>query len=512
MRIVVLLMVAWPFLSGAQELYHDQVLVGLTPGSFAFGVASGDPRPNTVVLWTKYLPEPGDSMVTVNYAVALDSLFTTTFRTGTVEARVENGFTVLVEPEALAPGTRYYYRFSTGSGAVSDVGRTRTAPEDPSALRFAVVSCAQYGDRYYNGYALIAERDDIDAVIHLGDYIYEQGWNRSKKRPHLPPHEIVEPRDYRTRYAQYRLDPDLRELHRLHPMIAIWDDHEFANDSHRDGAEWHGREDGPWEQRKATAMSAYFEWIPAMSAAEGTVMRRFTFGALAELFMIDGRLQRDPPVESYRDPERLRPERTKLGPEQTAELTTWLRDSEARWKIIGNNVMFAPVDLGRMARDKRINTDAWDGFPANRKQIFDTLQAHAVKNVVVLTGDIHMAWALELTNAPRDRKVYHKRKPSAVHGAEFVCQSVSSFNVDELFGRFFGKLAGRYLASRRRNPHVRYRNVVDHGYMLVELTNESATATWYYTRNPYKRNLEQRNPWQVALPYNGRVEKAEKLR
>lgn len=512
MRMTVLLVAFLPLIAGAQKLYHDEVLEGLTPGSFAFGVASGDPRPTAVVLWTKYLPKEGDSVVTVNYAVALDSLFTATVDSGSVEVSAANGFTVLVEPVRLSPGTRYYYRFSTDGGAVSEVGRTRTAPENPSELRFAVVSCAQYGDRYYNGYALIAERDDIDAVIHLGDYIYEQGSNRSKSRPHLPPHTIVTEYDYRTRYAQYRLDPDLRELHRLHPMIAIWDDHEFANDSHREGAGWHRVNDGPWELRKATAMAAYFEWIPVMTAANSTVVRQFGFGSLAELFMIDGRLERDPPVKNYRDPELHNPERTKLGPEQTAQLTEWLRDSGARWKLVGNNVMFAPVDLGRLARDKRINTDAWDGFPANRKQIFDTLETHSVRNVVVLTGDIHMAWALELTKAPRDKEVYRKKGESMVHGAEFVCQSVSSFNVDELFGRFLGKLAGSYLASQRRNPHVQYRNVVDHGYMLIELNDESATATWYYTKNPYKRNLEQRTPWQAVLPFNGRVEKAEKLR
>lgn len=512
MRMIVLLAALLPLFTGAQKLYHDEVLRGLTPGSFAFGVASGDPRPTTVVLWTKYLPFEGETDKLVTFEVALDSGFAERVQTGTALATAERGFTVLVEPLGLTPGTQYHYRFSVNDSVFSELGRTRTAPSDPSALRFAVVSCAQYGDRYYNGYAMIAERDDIDAVIHLGDYIYEQGSNRSKTRPHLPPHEILTPQDYRTRYAQYRRDADLRELHRLHPMIAIWDDHEFANDSHREGAEWHGAEDGPWELRKATAMAAYFEWIPVMTAANGTVVRQFGFGSLAELFMIDGRLERDAPVENYRDPELHNPERTKLGPEQTAQLTEWLRDSDARWKVVGNNVMFAPVDLGRLARDRRINTDAWDGFPANRQQIFDTLETHSIRNVVVLTGDIHMAWALELTNAPRDKDVYRRKGDSRVHGAEFVCQSVSSFNVDELFGRFLGKLAGSYLASKRRNPHVQYRNVVDHGYMLIELTDESATATWYYTKNPYKRNVEQGSPWRAVLPFNGRVEKAERLR
>ena len=512
MRMTVLIALLLPLLAQGQNLYHDAVLKGLTPGSFAFGVASGDPRPTAVVLWTKYLPQPGDSAVMVNYSVARDSLFAATVANGAVEATAANGFTVLVEPERLSPGTRYYYRFTTNAGAVSEVGRTRTAPENPAELRFAVVSCAQYGDRLYNGYALIAERDDIDAVIHLGDYIYEQGSNRSKTRTHLPPHEILTPPDYRTRYAQYRLDPDLRELHRLHPMIAIWDDHEFANDSHREGAQWHSADDGPWELRKAIAMAAYFEWIPVMTAANGTVVRQFGFGPLAELFMIDGRLERDRPVESYRDPERLRSDRTKLGQEQTAELTTWLRDSEARWKIIGNNVMFSELDLGRMARDIRFNMDAWDGFPANRMQIFDTLETHSVRNVVVLTGDIHTAWGVELTRAPRDKEVYRRTDDCAIYGAEFVSQSVSSFNVDEFFGRFLGKLAGRYMGARRRNPHVFFRNVVDHGYLLIELSRDAAVATWHFTRDPYERTLLERPSRRMTLPYNGRLGKVEKLK
>ena len=512
MRMIVLLTGLLPLITGAQELYHKEVLADLTPGSFAFGVASGDPRPNTVVLWTKYLPQPGDSAVMVNYFVALDSLFTATVGSGAVEATAQNGFTVLVEPQSLAPGTRYYYRFTTANGVVSEVGRTRTAPEDPSALRFAVVSCAQYGDRYYNGYALIAERNDIDAVIHLGDYIYEQGSSRSKKRPHLPAHSVVNARDYRTRYAQYRLDPDLRELHRLHPMIAIWDDHEFANNSHRDGAGWHSASEGTWERRKAAAMAAYFEWIPVMFAANGGVERRFDFGNLAELYMIDGRMERDKPVADYRDPERFDPNRSKLGDAQTERLTEWLRDSNAHWKIMGNNVMFSEVDLGRMARDIRFNMDAWDGYPANRNQIYDTLDAHAVRNLLVLTGDIHTAWGIELTRSPRDKQVYRRKAESAVYGAEFVSQSVSSFNVDEFFGRVLGKLAGRYMGSRRRNPHVHYRNVVDHGYLLIELTREAAVATWHFTRDPYERTLDERPARRMVLPHGGRLGKVEKLK
>jgi alkaline phosphatase D len=228
--------------------------------------------------------------------------------------------------------------------------------------------------------------------------------------------------------------------------------------------------------------------------------------------MIDGRMERDRPVNDYRDPERFDPNRSKLGEAQTARLTEWLRDSDAQWKLVGNNVMFSEVDLGRMARDIRFNMDAWDGYPANRSQIFDTLDAHTVCNVVVLTGDIHTAWGIELTRAPRDKKVYRRTDDCTIYGAEFVSQSVSSFNVDEFFGRFLGKLAGRYMGARRRNPHVHYRNVVDHGYLLIELTRDAAVATWHYTRDPYERTLSERPSRQMTLPHNGRLGKAERLR
>lgn len=477
-----------------------------TENRFPFGVASGDPRPDRVLLWTKFVPNELGDTVRLQWEIATDTLLMNVVAQGVVATDSSSAFTAMAEPSELAPGTTYFYRFrSVDREAESPIGRTRTAPEDPSSLRFAVVSCAEYNDRFYNGYALIAQRNDLDAVIHLGDYIYEGRGSGEGERKHIPERTIVSLRDYRSRYAQYRLDQDLAELHRLHPVIAIWDDHEFANDSYREGARQHRKDQGDWETRKAIAKKVWFEWLPTMTYREETIVRSFNYGELADLFMIDGRLQRDEPIDDYAAPELFAGDRTKLGADQTAELTTWLRESKARWRVIGNNVMFAPVDLGRFAKERRRNTDAWDGFPANRAQIFDALRTHQVQNVVVVTGDIHMAWALELVENPYDRKHYRKRKGGEVYGAEFVAQSVSSKNIDEYVHPIFARLANKYMRSRRRNPHLRYVNTNHHGYMLLELNKEAATATWVFTKNPYKRNLKTKKERSRSLHHNGRL-------
>lgn len=500
------------FLAASQSVYgqlYDQTLEALLVNNdfFPFGVASGDPRPNQVVLWTKLFPAELGNTYSVNWEVATDTLLTQIVAQGVLQTDSSSAFTAIVEPNELAPATTYFYRFSA-NGAYSVIGRTRTAPESPDALRFAVVSCANYLDRYFNGYALIANRADLDAVIHLGDYIYEYGADLSNTRQHIPAHDIVSLRDYRTRYAQYRLDPDLAEMHRLHPVIAIWDDHEFANDSHRQGAQNHNIAQGEWNERIATAKQAWFEWLPTMTRKEQTIVRSFSYGQLADLFMIDGRLQRDEPISNYLDSTVASANRTKLGTQQTEQLTNWLSNSSARWKILGNNVMFAPIDLGRFAKDRRWNMDAWDGFPANRSQILDSIDAHQIRNVVVITGDIHMAWCLELVRDPHTKNGAYRSSGQGVFGAEFVAQSVSSANVDDYIGGFFGRLANWHMRSKRRNPHLRYVNINDHGYMLLELTPDEAKATWFFTKKPYERTLEIKKPVARSLQYNGRLIKS----
>lgn len=497
---VVLLTLMNTLTAQGQNVYHTEILEAVknTVHPFPFGVASGDPRQDGVVLWTKVLPKDLSEPVEVTWQVSIDTLLDGIVASGHVTTDSTSAFTVNVRAEGLKAGNTYYYRFTT-KGQHSAIGRTRTAPENPEQLRFAVASCANLPAGYFNGYALIAQRNDIDAVIHLGDYFYEYGNRRVRITEHIPPHEIIDIKDYRSRYAQYRLDPALMEAHRLHPFIVIWDDHENANNSHRDGADNHQPDEGDWEVRKAVSKKAYFEWMPVENPEQQSIVRSFNFGELAELFMIDGRLQRDPPVQSYADSARYNKSRSMLGDEQTDWLTNGLRDSKALWRILGNNVMFSAMDFGKFAKNRRWNMDQWDGYPANRDRIFDTLEANGVRDLIVITGDIHTAWGIELSRNPHDRLTYDRRTGRGVIGAEFVAQSITSFNLDEQRGKFVARLAADFIKSPKRNPHVRHANMMDHGYMLLTITAEHAEAEWIFTRSLKERTLNTKRgqTWRI---------------
>lgn len=473
-----------PFHAGIDELVSSR-------GAFPFGVASGDPRQDRVVIWTKLMPQAMSASVEVVWQMALDSTFSQVVREGTAVTDSSRAFTVNVTVTGLASGTIYYYRFSA-LGGQSVFGRTRTASERPERVRFAVVSCVNLPAGHFNAFGLIARDNDLDAVIHLGDYIYEYGAREVTERVHIPSHEIISVKDYRSRYAQYRLDPDLMEAHRMHPFIVIWDDHENANNSYRDGADNHSAGEGSWEDRKAASKKAYFEWMPIDGPENQSIVRDFHFGDMADLFMIDGRLFRDPPVTDYNDTERYSTSRSKLGEEQTQWLVDGLVRSQARWRVIGNNVMFSPMDFGKFAKDRRWNMDQWDGYPANRDRIVDALESGGRRNAIVITGDIHTAWAMELSRDPHDSAIYDRRNGKGVIGAEFVTPSVSSKNLDELRGRLVAKVAASYTKARKRNPHLRYANLMDHGYMLLDLTAERAAAKWVYCRTLKKRSLATR--------------------
>lgn len=469
---------------------------------FPFGVASGDPQQTTLVIWSKLLPSDITAPVEVRWELAVDSIMAQVVASGSITTDAASAFTIHVTPEGLQPGSTYYYRFHA-NGHTSPTGRTRTAPQDPTELRFAVASCADFQAGHYNAYALIAARNDIDAVIHLGDYIYEGGVRPTAIRTHIPPYEIITLSDYRSRYAQYRLDKDLQEMHRLHPVIAIWDDHEIANNCHRDGAERHKESTCHWDTRKQDALQAYFEWIPVMHPEKRSITRQFSYGGLADLFMLDGRLHRDAPITDFLDPLRFDSARTKLGKEQADWLTTGLARSQARWKVIGNNVMFVPMFFGKVAKDRQWNMDGWDGFPAERSRIFDTLEANNIRNVVVITGDIHTAWAIDLARDPHNKQNYDRKTGRGALGAEFVVHSVSSRNLDEMQGRLVGKIAASYTKARKRNPHLHYANLIDHGYMLLHLDADKAEATWIYSATVKKPTMKTRRGRTYRLPFNG---------
>src|SRR4051812_11676146 len=296
--------------------------------AFTHGLASGDPLPDAVLLWTRVTPTPESlpgsgqgPTVEVTWEIATDGAFANIVGTGTVITGPDHDHTVKADAAGLSPATDYFYRFRMGD-AVSGVGVTRTAPAADAALahlRFGVVSCSNVPQGHFGAYHYLAERGDLDAVLHLGDYIYEGGGG--DVRPHEPPHEIITLADYRQRHAQYKTDENLQRLHALVPFIATWDDHEIANDAWSGGAENHQPDtEGDYATRKAAAHQAYFEWMPVRSESD-KIYRRLRFGLLAELSMLDLRSYRSQQAKPF-DDDVDDPNRTITGAEQMA----WLRD------------------------------------------------------------------------------------------------------------------------------------------------------------------------------------------
>ncbi|MFG3179237.1 alkaline phosphatase D family protein [[Kitasatospora] papulosa] len=475
--------------------------------AFLHGVASGDPLPDGVLLWTRVTPAPdavpGSGLgadTPVVWEIAEDKAFSRVAARGTAVARAGSDHTVKADVRGLRPATAYFFRFSVADGkegVLSPVGRTRTAPAAGTSvpgIRFGVVSCANWEAGWFSPYRHLAARADLDAVLHLGDYIYEYASGSyptqdTVVRPHAPLHEIVSLADYRLRHATYKTDTDLQALHAAHPVIAIWDDHEFANDAWSGGAENHtpGTE-GPWTARMAAAKQAYFEWMPVRASTEGTVYRRLRFGDLAELHLLD--------LRSFRSEQASvgsgavdDPERSITGRAQLDWLKAGLTASDARWKLVGTSVMISPVAFGALpahllaplaellglpAEGLAVNVDQWDGYTDDRKELISHLRDHAVTDTVFLTGDIHMAWA---NDVPVKAATYPL---SASAATEFVVTSVTSDNLDDILGvapRTVSVVAAT--AVKAANRHVKWVDLDSHGYGVLDVTAERSQMDYY---------------------------------
>jgi alkaline phosphatase D len=439
--------------------------------AFEHGVASGDPTQTSVILWTRVTTDaPG--AVPVTWIVARDPEFKQVVKHGTTSTGPERDYTVKVDADGLEAGQLYYYYFLVGR-TPSPGAATRTLPASGMTdYRMAVVSCSNWPFGYFHAYREIAKRGaagNIDAVIHLGDYIYEYGVNgyggavgKEIGRNHVPEHEIISLADYRARHAQYKTDKDLQAAHAIAPWFCTWDDHESTNNSYRDGAENHQVEtEGGWSERKAVAVQAYLEWMPVRDPVAGrareAIWRKFEIGDLATLMLLESRLvgrgvdltfdevflaaDADKPAAVAALKEKINdPNRSMLGPEQEAWLAEELKQSAAagkKWQVLGNQVTMAKVKIPDLekglppekyaqvsAGTKRFyttqrygfewNLDAWSGFPAARERLYKSAKDANAK-LVVLTGDTHTAWANELHDSAGQRR-----------GVEFGCTSVTS--------------------------------------------------------------------------------------
>lgn len=432
---------------------------------FSHGVASGDPLTDSVIVWTRVTTD-STGAIEAFLEVALDPEFEHRVIASPVIATPERDHTVKVDIDGLEPGTTYYYRFFA-LGRESTTGRTRTAPEGTvDRLRFVVCSCSSLAHGWFHAYRRIAERADLDFVVHLGDYIYEYATGRyGNVRAYEPEHDIVSLDDYRTRYAQYRRDADLQAVHQQHPFVTVWDDHESADNSHQNGAENHHDDQGDWQTRKQNATQAYLEWLPIREGAAGVIYRLLQFGDLVDLIMLDTRLVgRDEPVSGPGDTDAIEdPERSLLGAEQEAWLEERLRGSQARWQFIGQQVMMGQLHL---VPGTPLNIDQWDGYAASRDRFFAAIEAAGLENVVVLTGDIHSSWAIDLAPDPFDPELYDPETGAGSVAVEFVTPAISSPGLESNINLTL--------------PHLKWVDTQQRGYMVLDVTHERVQADWFH--------------------------------
>jgi len=465
----------YPPLTESTAILYDSTLK-----PFYHGVASGDPLHDHVIIWTRVTPEDSLPSIEVQWQVSEDEIFSKIVATDSLITSPAHDYTVKVDVTGLEPDKFYYYRFSA-LGKTSATGRTKTTPVTAKdSLKFAVVSCSNWEFGYFNAYSRIAEKD-IDAVLHLGDYIYEYASGRygdtTIGRFNLPKHEIISLQDYRTRHAQYRLDQGLRDVSQAHPFIAIWDDHEFANNVYAQGAQNHQPDqEGDFAARKAAAKQAYYEWMPIRKSEK--LYRTFSYGDLAQLIMLDERIEgRQIPPDTIT---LAAEERTMLGASQLSWFKKQL-ESPATWKVIGNQVIFSDILLSAVYPNAPRNLDSWDGYLAEKKKIKEFILHNRINNVVFLTGDTHASWAIEV--ATDITKTY---QPFAI---EFGTTSISSANDNEYHATDTVEMMEKALL--KTNPHIKYINDRDHGYMLLTLYPEKAKAEWYIVKTLREINTEE---------------------
>lgn len=495
-----------------------------TPAEFQSGVASGDPTKTSFVIWTRALPTDGGSIANVRFDISKDKNFDAVIRSGKIQTTADRDFTVKVDITGLEPGTTYFYRFTGGENR-STTGRGRTLPNnDVRSIKFALASCANYPSGFYNAYREISKIKDLDVVVHVGDYIYEyaaDGYDsktgEALGRLHKPAHEIVTLSDYRERFAQYRSDLDLQAAHANAPFITIWDDHETANNSWSGGSSNHHEDaEGRWETRRDAALRAYFEWMPmrdpiAGSAAE-RLNRTYDFGDIASLLVIETRLtgrneplsySRDlpmkngePDLELFRSEILGAPSRTMMGAAQEKWLEGALKKSRDRgtaWQILGNQTVMARMNtpnfmkllppkmlsdsmgkggytamwLERSQLGLPVNLDSWDGYPAARERLFDSVKATNA-NLVVLSGDSHMFWANNL----------HSAKDESQIGIEFGTGGITSPGGYEMLSDdpAIFEIAAKGVTAH--NADVAHANVHDHGFVVVTASKSDIKADY----------------------------------
>ncbi|MDK8845793.1 alkaline phosphatase D family protein [Corynebacterium sp. MSK297] len=531
---------------------------------FRHSVASGDPLPHGLIIWTRITPTPealpGSDLgpdTAVHWEIATDPEFSRIIQHGTEIAAATSDHTVKVDVGGLAPATTYFYRFSAkinGQTVTSRVGRTRTAPAAEASLdslRFGVCSCANYEAGYFQVYRDMARRDDLEFVLHLGDYTYEYeqggypGLYQTSVRQVAPQHKTTTLADFRIRQGLYHEDADLAELHASKPMICIWDDHEFADNRWREGATGGSfDENQDFDSLKAAATQAYFEWMPVRrdhDLSSDGLYRTLRYGNLVDLIIPDLRTYRDEQLIQTGDhllktnPDFARAAgrdgRTMLGESQL----NWFKDSvtgsTTQWQIIANSVLFSPmtippglspqlqhwlIDTIDLPPDGiGLNMDQWDGYMAERQEIIDVVGDAPGRNIIFLTGDIHSSWASDI---PRDVRAYRNGQDMTSIATEFVTPAVTSNGPfatlaahEALEGTAQAIVEQGANLLRAFNHWFKWIDFRFNGYMSVDINQEGAQCDWHFVDNVLSPDTELWTARSYSVrPGNPRPMPAEK--
>jgi alkaline phosphatase D len=461
------------------RLLHAADSLRFKTDPFTLGIASGYPTAGSVVLWTRLAPEPkqpgggirADDVVPVMCEIASDERMRNIVRTSEEFATSQYAHSIHYEASDLEPGREYWYRFTAG-GMRSSIGRTRTASArdaNTSRLRLAVASCQHYEQGYFLAYRHMLA-DELDLIVHVGDYIYESSWGSKRIRHHETP-EAHSLDDYRSRYALYRSDKDLQAAHAHHPWLVTWDDHEVENDYAGDSSE--EDDSRSWFlARRAAAYQAYYEHMPLPRralpfAADLRLFTQRSFGPLVNVLMLDSRQYRSPLActkpaargSGLVDCAELRsPDRTKLGAVQEGWLAQQLSRSRAQWNFLAQGTLMTYANEAGEGKDL-FRSDTWNGYHAARERLMSTIADSRAKNPVVLTGDIHAFVVSNLNRVPQDRS-------SPVIASELVATSISAE----------GSSQANLDRMRASNSNILFANSAKRGYLRLDVTAERVQA------------------------------------
>jgi alkaline phosphatase D len=510
-------------------------LLGAT--GFTHNVASGEPGPDEMLLWTRYVPATGDNVVRLDVELALDADFAKIAAGGVVRTGAYRDWTVKITVDGLKPGTVYWYRFVAPDGSKSPVGRTKTLPVgEVPRFKLGVFSCSNLPVGLFNAYGHAAARSDLDLWLHTGDYIYEYGpasikegdWAVGRSQQLQPANEILTITDYRLRYACYRADPDLQKLHQMAPMVALWDDHESANDSWEGGAQNHqSAAEGDWNTRRAAAMQVYREWMPVSDEP----WKAYPIGTLATLYRTESRLlgrtrpadigaafraaDPDAALKAFRDGPWRDPSATMLGSTQESWLAHELKANarSTAWQLVGMGTILGRTVMPQEAVDwlrpevpeKKVNgyrnniraaklgvpmwMDRWDGYPAARSRLLKSAQA-ADADLVMLSGDSHNAWAYALSEDGRPA------------GVEFAGHSVTSGGAEGDFGADPKVVAQGFMSA---NPELKWADTSRRGYLMVDLTPQRVTGEWLFMRTIKSPDATVADTHRMSVPRGRRT-------